>query len=136
MWHTVFFVYNLIFLAIIGTAADKLRGVEGVDKTVYINNRALLLAVALLSVILTTIIALKFGCETRRLGVNFSYYAAVVMVAFNLFLNGIFIAIVANPQFKNCPKEVKSLFITSLVINLIGTIGGISYAVYQSKKSN
>ena len=136
MLTVAFFLYNFISLYISSAVSIKLKDIKDVERVNYINNIALLLIVAILVMSISTSLTLRYGCATQKENVHYNSYSLVAIITLNLFLNGIYIAIVANPQFKNCPSDVRQLLITALVLNIIGTLIGIAFATYQMKKSH
>ncbi len=127
------FLYNFISLYISSAVSIRLKGVQNVEKIVYINNISLLLTVALLSMALSSMFALKYGCSTSLSSANYNTYSLVASIFLNLFLNSTYIAMISNAQFKNTPVEIQRMLIVALVLNLIGTLAGIVFAIKSTR---
>ena len=131
MWSTLFFLYSFISLYISASISLKFKGVTGVNKINYLNNVSLLLIVAVIASSVSTTVALKFGCESHVENLNFGLYSTLGMTILNLFLDGMYIAILANPQFKNAPDDAKRLVILAFIINMLGTLTGVGFVAYK-----
>jgi len=134
MWSTLFFVYNFISLYLSASISINLKNVAGVEKINYLNNVTLLLIVAVLTASLSTTFALKFGCETHRENLNFGLYSTLGITILNLFLDGMYLAMIANPQFKTVPADVRKLIIIAFVLNILGTLAGIAFVGYKGRQ--
>lgn len=128
-----FFLYNFISLYISSSISIKLKDVKNVEKISYINNIALLLIVAVLAMSISSSLAIRYACEVPSARVNYNLYSIITISFLNLVLNASYIAMVSNEEFKNVPQDVQRMVIVALVLNIIGTIGGISMAVYGAR---
>lgn len=134
MWTLVAFAYNVISLAISSAASIKLRNLKSVEKVTYINNIALIVSAVAVTAAVVTYLTLKLGCERAHENIQFGYYSVIILTILGLFVEAIYIAIVSNSEFKNCPKDVQNLFTVALVVNSLGAAGAIGFTVHKAIK--
>lgn len=152
MWNKIFFLYSIAILVISASILTKLKDADDNVKNIkYLN--VILMASSLSLIALSVGIMLgqsSYVCAAKNAKIgDYSIYSALALLVFSLFIEGLLIAIVSSPEFKNLPNaftgkdssgkaltnygaEVKDLFTASLIVNSVGLVGGIAFVVYPN----